>query len=107
MSRSSKFLKEDQELLELRQNQQALLLLERECAEIPRKLALEMKERESTMPPLAEIAERKRRREHEDTVSRGEAKNILRDQNRSLALLFLLVTATSALVWWGMKLMQG
>jgi len=107
MSRRAALSKEDLELHELRQSQQALLALERECADLPRKLALEMRERESTMPPLAEIADRKRRREHEETVSRGEAKNILRDQHRSLMLLFLLLTATGALVWWGLKLMQG
>lgn len=106
MSRAIK-LKEEQELHELRESQQALLQLERECAEIPRKLALEMREREITMPPLAEIADRRRRREHEDTVSRGEAKNILRDQNRSMMLLVLLLTATGTLVWWGLRLMQG
>lgn len=108
MSRSLPLLiKEDQELLELRQSEQALLRLEMEYAEIPKKLEKEMREREVTMPPLAEIADRRRRREHEETVSRGEAKNILRAQHYSLALLFLLVTATGALVWWGLKLMQG
>lgn len=107
MSRRTPLSKEDLELHELRQSEQALLALEKECADLPRRLALELKERESTMPPLAEIADRKRRREHEETVSRGEAKNILRDQNRSLMLLFMLMTATSALVWWGLKLMQG
>ena len=107
MSRAIPLFKEDHELHELRESQQALLKLEKECAEIPRKLEMEMREREFTMPPLPEVEDRRRRREHEEIVSRGEAKNILRGQNRSLALLFLLVTATAALVWWGMKLMHG
>ncbi|MEO5914127.1 MAG: hypothetical protein ABIS50_07840 [Luteolibacter sp.] len=106
MSRTT-FFKEDQELHELRASQQALLLREKDVAEIPKRLAREQRERESTMPPLPEIEDRRRRREHENTVSRGEAKNILRDQNRSLMLLFLLLTATAALVWWGLKLMQA
>lgn len=106
MSRTT-FFKEDLELNEIRESQQLLLRREKEFAEIPKRLALELKERESTMPPLEEIEERRRRREHENTVSRGEAKNILRDQNRSLMLVFLLMTATGALVWWGLKLMQG
>lgn len=106
MSRSI-FFKEEQELNELRETEQVLLLRQKEYAEIPKKLAMELRERESTMPPLPEIEDRRRRREHENTVSRGEAKNILRDQNRSIMLLFLLMTATGALVWWGLKLMQG
>ncbi|MES2475019.1 MAG: hypothetical protein V4640_04515 [Verrucomicrobiota bacterium] len=107
MSRRARLTPEDQELLELRESEQALMRRQKEYADLPRKLAAEMRERESTMPPLAEIADRKRRREHEETVSRGEAKNILRDQNRSLVLLFLLLTATGTLVWWGLRLMQG
>jgi hypothetical protein len=106
MSRAS-VLKEDLELNALRQAEQQLLLLEKECAKLPKKLALEQKERECTMPPLAEIEERRRRVAHEEIISRGEAKNILRDQNRSIALLILLVAATGSLIWWGIRLMQG
>lgn len=100
-------LKEDQELSELRLTEQQLLLRQKEFAEIPKKLALELKERECTMPPLAEIGDRERRIQHESIVSRGQVNNILRDQNRSLLLLFLLLTATAALIWWGLKLMEG
>jgi len=106
MSRSSP-LKEDHELTQLREAEQQLLLLERECAQIPKKLAQELKERECTMPPLPEIEDRRRQRIHEDTVSRGEASNILRDQTRSLMLTAMLLAATGALIWWGVKLMQG
>jgi hypothetical protein len=106
MSRAT-VLKEDLELSALRQAEQQLLLLEKECAKLPKKLALEQKERECTMPPLAEIEERRRRVAHEEIVSRGEVKNILRDQNRSIVLLVLLVAATGSLIWWGVKLMQG
>lgn len=106
MSRGT-LLKEDVELNELREAEQQLLQLHKECAEIPKKLALELKERECTMPPLAEIEERRLRRQHEDIVSRGQVTNILRDQSRSFLLLLLLLTATGSLIWWGMKLMQG
>ncbi len=105
MSRA--ILKEDLELNQLREHEQQLLQLEKEAAEIPKRIAREQKERESMMPPLAEIEERKRLREHEDILSRGEAKNILRDQNKSLLLLVMLIAATGSLVWWGLKLMQG
>lgn len=106
MSRKT-VLKEDLELNELRATERQLKQRHKEFAEIPKRIALELKERESTMPPFEEIEVRKRRREHENTLSRGEAKNMLRDQNRSMALLFLLLLATGTLVWWGFKLMQG
>ncbi len=106
MSRST-LLKEDLELNQIREAEQQLLLLHKEYAELPKKLAQEQRDRECTMPPLAEIEDRRRQRAHENTVSRGEVTNILRDQNRSLMLLILLLTATGSLIWWGMKLMQG
>ncbi len=101
-----KVLKEDLELNELIQNQLQLRLREKEYAEIPKRLALEIKERENTMPPLLEIEERKRRIRHEQTISRGEVINIQRDQNRSLVLIFLLLVATGSFIWWGVYLMQ-
>lgn len=100
-------LKEELELNQLRAAEQQLLQLHKDCADIPRKLALELKERECTMPPLAEIEERRLRRQHEDIVSRGQVANILRDQSRSFLLLLLLLAATGTLIWWGVKLMQG
>lgn len=106
MSRST-LLKEDLELDKLRETEQLLLLRQKECAEIPRKLAQEQKERECTMPPLAEIEERRRGKEHADLVTRGEVTNILRGQNRSVMLLILLLTATGTLIWWGLKLMRA
>lgn len=106
MSRST-LLKEDLELNQLREAEQRLLLLQKECAEIPKKLAQEQKDRECTMPPLADIEDRIRMKAHGDLVSRGEVTNILRDQSRSLMLLLLLLTATGTLIWWGIKLMQG
>lgn len=106
MARGKK-LKEDLELDLLRETEQQLLQKQKEFAEIPKKLAAEIRERETTMPPLAEIEDRKRRLAHEEMVSRGEVANILRDQNRSLMLLVLLLAATASLIWWGLKLMQG
>lgn len=100
-------LKEDLELRQLRQQDQELLRRQRECAAIPKKLAQELKDRECTMPPLAEIADRTRLKEHDLIVSRGEVANILRDQTRSMLLIVLLLTATGSLVWWGIKLMHG
>ncbi len=100
-------LKEELELDALRETEQQLLLRQLEFAEIPKKIAQEIKDRECTMPPLPEIEDRRRRREHDEIVSRGQMTNILRTQGRSLLLLVLLLTATAALIWWGLKLMQG
>ncbi len=105
MSRT--LLKEDLELNQLREAEQRLLQLQKECAEIPRKLAQEQMDRERTMPPLAEIEERRRMKAHSDLVSRSAVTNIHRYQSRSLMLLLLLIAATGALIWWGIKLMQG
>ena len=106
MSRSTLF-KEDLELDQIRETEEQLRRKEKEFAEIPKRLAQEIKDRECTMPPLAEIMERKARRQHEQIVSRGEVSNIQRVQTRSTLLLMLLLTATASLVWWGLKLMQG
>jgi hypothetical protein len=106
MSRK-KVLKEDLELDELIQSQLELSMKEKAFAEIPKRLAQEIKDRETTMPPLLEIEERKQRILHEQIISRGQVINIQRDQTRSLSLIFLLLAATAALIWWGVRLMQG
>jgi len=105
--RNPRTLKEDQELIQLGEAEKQLLLLEKLYAQVPNKLAKELTERESTMPVFPEIAERLRQRAHENTVSRGEASNILRDQTRSLMLIAMLLTAAATLVWWGMCVMEG
>lgn len=99
--------KEDVELIQLREADQQLLLRQRQCAEIPGRIAHERKEQESMMPPLADIADRERMLAHEQLVSRGQVANIQRDQSRSFLLLLLLLAATGTLIWWGVKLMQG
>lgn len=106
MSRS-KYFKEELELEQLRAAEQDLLKREKEFAANRQRLARERSEQERTMPPLEEVQMRTRRIQHEINVSRGEVVNIMRTQNRSMLLLFLLVTATASLVWWGVKLMQG
>ena len=102
-----KYFKEELELEQLRATEQELLRREKESAEIRKRLARERSEQERTMPPLEEVQARARRIQHEINVSRGEVVNLMRTQNRSVLLLLLLVSATCALVWWGVKLMQG
>jgi len=106
MSRSTLF-KEDLELSELREAEQRLKALEKEIVELPKRLERERRERESTMPPLSDFADRVRLNHYEETVSRGEVTNVRRDQNRSLMLFFMLLIATASLIWWGLQLMQG
>jgi hypothetical protein len=98
----------DLELNEIREAELRLAEQVREAAKLPERLAREQRERDTTMPPLAEIEERRRMKEYDQKlVSRGEFKNVLRDQNRSLVLLMLLIAATGTLIWWGMQLMRG
>lgn len=107
MSRATLF-KEDFELDQIRETEQQLAARQKEFTESRKRIAEERIERESTMPPLEEIRIRARQRQFEQQlVSRGEVGNVVRAQNRSLLLLFLLVAATCTLVWWGMRLMQG
>ncbi len=101
------FFKEEMELDQIRETEQHLAKRERESAEHRRRLAQQRSERETTMPPLEEVQDRKQRKQHEQIVSRGEVKNERRTQNYSMLLLVLLVAATCSLVWWGMRLMQG
>ena len=100
-------LKEDEELNALREAERLLAERHREFAGLPGRLEQELRERECTMPPLAEIADRRRLKEHEDNLTRREVGNILRAQGRSAVMVIMLLAATCALVWWGLKLMQG
>lgn len=106
MSRTAIF-QEELELDLIHEQEQELSRRQKEYVDLPKKLAMEKIERDSTMPPLAEIAERERQRAHENTLTRGAIKNILRTQAQDAMLFFLLLTATAALVWWGIKLMHG
>jgi hypothetical protein len=106
MSRSN-LIKEDLELTQLREAEQALMLRQKEAAKVPKKLAQEMRDRDCTMPPLADIEERRRQKEHDQLVSRGQVANIYKDQSRSVLLILLLAATTLALVWWGFKVMKG
>ena len=98
---------EELELNEIRERELELLRREREFEENQKRIARERIERDSTIPPLEEIQHRSRHKMHAITVSRGEVANVRREQNRSLLLLIVLIAMTSALVWWGLKLMQG
>lgn len=57
-------------------------------------------DRLSTLPPPPEIQDRIREKKLMDQISRGNAKNELRNQTKSGFLLLLLILATLALGWW-------
>jgi len=100
-------LQEELDLDALKQEEEQLRILECSLAELPKKLAREIKERATMMPPHPDIAERERMKRHEEAVTRSEVTNLARAQTRSLSLLFLLLAATGALIWWSIRLMQG
>jgi prefoldin subunit 5 len=99
--------KEERELDEVLTKQQELQNRLKEFERNQREIERSRAENERTIPPLREISEREKWRQHEQLVSRGEVANVRRDQNQGLLLLFLLVAATCSLIWWGFRLMQG
>ncbi len=98
---------EDAELIELRRTERKLEEAHREFVKLPAKLAMEKKERDSTMPPMAEITERQQINRFEQSLSRGQIENVLRTQRHSLAMMMLLATATLLMLFWAYKIMVG
>jgi hypothetical protein len=100
-------LSEELELNRLREQELDLFQHAKEVQEHHRRIQIERAERESTIPPMDDIGARRKHREHELAVSRGDVKNKLKEQSHSFLLLVALSTATAALMWWGWTLMQG
>jgi prefoldin subunit 5 len=103
----AKLFKEELELDEVLVKQQELQNRLKEFERSQREIERTRAENERTIPPLREISERERWRQHEQMVTRGEVANVRRDQNQGLLLLFLLLAATCTLIWWGLQLMRG
>ncbi len=81
---------------------------ERLLKEMPDRIRREKIESEMTIPPCEELEERKRARRHEELiVTRGQVQNAVREHDRSLLLLILLVACTLSLGWWAFQLMAG
>ena len=83
---------DDPELVALREKQKRLEEAHDEVVKLPARLEKEKRERESTMPPMAEIREREQIKRFERSLSRGQIENTLRIQRQSLAMLLLLAT---------------
>lgn len=105
--RAKKQFKEEQQLDLLQQQEFELAERQKASAEAQIRLEKERREQACTIPPCEEVRDRESRKRHEAMASRGEIANQLRTQNHSLFLLFLLITATATLIWWGLRLMQG
>ena len=88
----------DPELERLRQQELELLAKQKQVSELPKLLEKEKRDRESTMPPLADIQDRTRaKRYEEELATRGAVRNLQKAQTRSLLLFLMLLTATVAL----------
>lgn len=96
---------EDDELSALREKERKLEEAHKEFVKLPAKLAKEKKERESTMPPMAEIKERELINRFEQSLSRGQIENVLRTQRQSLGMMVLLATATVLMLFWAYRIM--
>lgn len=98
---------DDEELVAIRAKQRSLEEAHKEYIKLPAKLALEKKERDSTMPPMAEIRERQEINQFEQNLSRGQIENVLRTQRHSLAMMLLLSAATILMLFWAYRIMTG
>lgn len=96
---------EDHELTALREKQRKLEQAHREYVTLPARLAQEKKDRDATMPPMAEIRERQKINQFEASLSRGQIENVLRTQRHSLAMMLLLATATMMMLFWAYQIL--
>lgn len=105
--RQASLFEEDEELVAIREKERKLEEAHREFVKLPAKLAQEKKERDCTMPPMAEIKERQEINRFEQSLSRGQIENVLRTQRHSLVMMMLLATATLLMLFWAYKIMIG
>ena len=100
--------KDEAELESIRELQKELLLQEKICADLPKKIERERIERERTMPPLQSLKEREQLNQYEQALAtRKQYRNVVKAQSTSVLLLFMVLVATAALIAWSLRLMQG
>lgn len=79
---------------------------ERQLQQLPEQILREKRESEMMLPPNPELEGRlKAKRHHEQIVTRGQVENAVREHDRSLILLILLVACTASLIWWAYQAM--
>ncbi len=99
--------KDEAELESIREQHKLLLQAEKKLADMPKKLRSEKLEQERTMPPLPGLEERERLNQYEQMLAtRKQYRNVMRAQSMSFVLLFMLLTATAALIAWSLRLMN-
>jgi hypothetical protein len=105
--KQGRLFKEDLELDNMERVGTDLARRQIELAEQSRRLELEKIESARTLPPIEIVILRARMKAHDDMLAtRGEVTNLRREQGGHLLLFLLLVSATAALIWWGLQLMQ-
>ncbi|MFK7851519.1 MAG: hypothetical protein AB8D78_11125 [Akkermansiaceae bacterium] len=97
---------EDHELIALKERERRLEEAHREVIQLPARLEKEKRDRDATMPPMAEIKERQEFRRFEQSLSRGQIENVLRTQRHSLAMMLLLAIATVLMLLWAYRIMS-
>ncbi len=95
---------DDPELVSLREKQRRLDEAHKEVVNLPARLERERRDRETTMPPMAEIREREQIKQFERILSRGQVVNTLRVQRQSLGMMLLLATATALMLVWAYRI---
>lgn len=98
---------QDPELIALREREKRLEEAHREVVKLPARLEKERRDRETTLPPMAEIKERIEINAFEKSISRGQIVNVLRTQRQSLAMMLLLAAATALMLLWAYRIMQS
>lgn len=105
--KQGRLFKEDREIDSLERIKSDLARRQREVDEHKKRLEREKIESARTLPPSEIVTLRAKMKDHHDMLmTRGEISNLRREQNGHVLLFLLLVCATAALVWWGMRLMQ-
>lgn len=105
--KQGRLFKEDLELNKIEQVKSDIARRQIELAEQSRRLEHEKIESARTLPPIEIVTLRVRMKAHDDMLAtRGEVTNLRREQGGHLLLFLLLVCATTALIWWGLQLMQ-
>lgn len=80
---------------------------ERQLQQLPEQLRRAKRESEMTLPPVEELEQRIRaKKHHEQIVTRGQVENAIREHDRSLVLLILLMACTAAMAWWAYRSMM-
>ncbi len=95
------------DLIQLQKKAEALRTRENELAATQRKLASARSDMDSTLPPSELIQSIGRRKAHDQLATKGQIKIARREEKQNLMLMIALIAATTALVWWGFKLMHG